>query len=329
MKNKLIIFNEKIGTYLIKFSSFIKEFKYLVVIFLISIFIILNIIEYFKWDRDFGFADLINVTLALLTLTAVRYSKIAAESAKESTELSKQSISHTEEQTRMLAIDFETKNKPKLLPDEKVFQFPLFKFPKPEEDFAPGFYDALNLSITNTFYGHAYNVSAWLYIDDNKIDSYCHKDTPRFYKQHFNDDYSFKVYKGIDGEPIIFSIFNDVDSSYEENTLAPLSKNMLVTKYINTHPVIKHGENIKIDVPLHIHTIIGDTLYDRISRTSPFTSDDLELHITYKTSTDLDNNGVHIRKYKVDISHPYLSDNHHINFSIKYNFLNEIFENHS
>ena len=328
MKNKLIVLNEKIGAQLIKFSSLIKRFKYLVVILLISTFILLNIVEYFKWDRDFGFADLINVTLALLTLTAVRYSKIAAESAKESTELSKQSMSHIEEQTRMLSIDFENKNNPKLLPDEKSFRIPLFKFPKPKEGFPQEFYDALDLAITNVFYGHAYNVSAWLYINDSEIDSHCHKDTPRFYKEHFKDDYSFKVYKSNKGESIIFSICNDVELSHKEDTPSALFKNMLITKYFNTHAVIKHGESIKIDVPYHVQTIIGHILYEKISRTSPFNSDNIQLHITYKTSTDLDNNGLHFRKYKVNISQPYLSDHHHINFSIKYEFLNEVFENH-
>lgn len=80
--------------------------------------IIFFVTDMFSWKKGIGIADFVNIFLALVTLTAVRYSKIAAESSKTAT-------MNAINQTKVMEEEFLISHFPQLIPLEQEFSIPM------------------------------------------------------------------------------------------------------------------------------------------------------------------------------------------------------------
>lgn len=251
--------------------------------------------EKLTWKTDIGIADFVNIFLALITLTAVRYSKIAAESALTSTELTSKSLMYT--------------HKPKLIPIRTRVTLPASRI-----DYDIGTYREMNefksilkLKLTNVFKGNAYNVSAWLSIEEEVLDQFEPSDSSKDYNTFFDGDYRISFSKTLDkpAQKISMAVVRHKHKSISNESFFYVDYN-----FYEVTPLVETNQSIHIYVPSYVALLIKHLAYNQ-NAVENFPSDSVVLNIRYKTNDELDSNHYHHEKYRMYINEAHVISNYY------------------
>lgn len=263
-----------------------------------------------KWKKDIGIADLINVFLALLTLIAVYFSKVAAESSKDSVLLTKQTVEYT--------------HNPKLIPLNKRISKTASKINHDIGSNLPLDHATSNfnseLEIANVFEGNAYMVSAWLSIDDEQFEKYNGLITPENYAEKFSEEYSISIEYNKEKKPLSLHLH-----------YGPSGNMVLESYYIykGAHDVaiLKPDETLKITVPSYIaiiltHLSYSSSIIDQLEWNNRAVG--LKLNVKYKTKNNLESDLYLMRTYSVTVPFTrYDKSTSSLEFYIQYTFIDE------
>ena len=280
-------------------AKYIHKNYFFGILIVLGLLLLLSKQESIKWNGEIGMADLINISLALITLAAVNYSKQAAESARKSTDLSKQAISFTKTQTNLMERELSATLLPKIVPSNKnivITQSTLYKNISIEDDTDFNL-STLNLNLTNIFKGKAYMVSAWLNIDTDAISILSSYPPPDFLKDEHGRTYQINLHLDENTNiPVAIAVeFNDSNEKY----LYPYTDPN--TPYGNVKEVLKEEESIEISVPPYVSRLITHYIFLKLYYGLPLHDDAISLNINYKTFEQIDTEEHYQRKFSFRI----------------------------
>ncbi|MCC9624754.1 hypothetical protein LPB41_23980 [Thalassospira sp. MA62] len=211
-----------------------------------TIFIALFATNTLKWKTELGLPDVVNILVAILTFGAVYISYRASKSAERS-------ASFSEEQTILLAKQFEYELSPALVPfgneytKESNFILNHHFHPKLKEHYSK--YGTMTFSLKNVGKGAAYYLCTW--IEVNNIDFCYENDVTYTNKDNENTPFSsYSITYNSDGaKKISISEFTTMRQA-----------NYSLTNDPQYHEIIESGQTLEILVPTLVQTLIFDSI---------------------------------------------------------------------
>ncbi|MDL5377131.1 hypothetical protein ACNOIU_07110 [Exiguobacterium mexicanum] len=310
---------------------------------------ILMDVQFFKWNGDFGWSDLISAIAAILTLIAVFISAKASKSAQKSAEISSAAALLADEQTKLMREELEYNQLPTVLPIQTHAKLNLQSITSySKEDLNP-YTGTIHFSLVNIGQGNAYNINSWFNLEDkdflfehNPIKSgvlYNQLFNSSGYLLRFEKDYKTKVIGLVDTLNITF---------IDEDSIRRLSIDD--SKNYNTY--LRNNETFKVNFPSFAQVIIVDHALRRknyfhqyvakkvegsLSETmSPVLRsfeeadyinliNNLTLNVKYKTEKQLKTNSSLLIKYKMSVTETKIESvvSASVAFKISFNYLSE------
>lgn len=304
--------NRSIKTTIDKLVPLLSNYIYLIVTSVVLVIIFLGSFGLINWKKDFGVADVINITLALLTFTAVKYTRIAAESSKQANTLSKQALEYT--------------HKPKLMPLDTSIFLPISKINEEigSRHVLNEFRSELKLILTNVYEGNAYNVSAWMSVNEESLENLELKETSKLYQNFFSEEYRIffpKSFNDSEMKVSMLTIQHGVEDSLDFDHF------YIDRESHDSIPLLKAGEDTNIYVPSYVSVILHHLVYNPnlIEKFQPTKS--IKLHIKYKTNDELDSDNYITQIYGVEIPRAHIVSDQtnkyqpHVLLELKYSLL--------
>lgn len=305
--------------------------------------------QFFKWNGDFGWSDLISSIAAILTLSAVFISANASKSAQKSAEISSAAALLADEQTRLMREELEYNQLPTVLPIQTNAKLNLQSITSYSKEDLDTYNGTIHFSLVNIGQGNAYNINSWFTLEDRDFLFEHHPiKSSGLYNQLFNSsgyllrfekDYKTKLIGLVDTLNIIFT---------DDDSIRRLSIDD--SKKYNTY--LRNNETFKVNFPSFAQVIIVDhalrqknyfhqyvekQVEGSLSETmSPVIRNfeeadyinlinNLTLNVKYKTEKQLKTNSSLLIKYKMSVSETKIESivSAYVTFKISFNYLSE------